>query len=470
METKLRFEYRPIQLPMRDFLWSVKRGALWAAMGSGKTSALLDFIIRYQAINPDPVWVVGPPNVVRDTWPKEVERFSNFNGLVYSVVSGDRRTRERAMSVNADIYIVNYDVLKWLWNEYFLTDHSRKISILIGDEATRLRGFRLRKCKEHAKHFYLLSRRADRLVELTGTPAPNGLMDLWGQVFILDKGERLGTTIDAYRQRWFTCKANMNYMRYEPQPYALDQITEKVKGICKTVRVEDYYELEKIVEQNVYVDLPADLRQMYKEAHREMIVKLQDKKILIQNRADLTNKCLQIANGAIYTGGDKAGNPTEHTKEWEQIHERKIEALASIIEECNGENILVAYHYTFEKTRLQKAFAKYITVFDSCNGPDKIAAWNAGKVRLFAVNASAVGHGLNLQWGGRIIVFFNNWWNMDQREQLIGRIGPMRQFQAGFKRSVLQFNIVTRGTVDERVLYLHEHKCDINDAILSGAV
>jgi SNF2 family DNA or RNA helicase len=464
---RLKFIPRPIQLPMLQHLWSAPRVGLWASMGSGKTSAALDFICKHKLINDvDPAWIVGPINVIRDTWPKEIDRFSDFADLTYSVVSGTAKERLAALAAKADVYLVNYDVIQWLWDVYFAKNPSARISILIGDEATRLRGFRLRQCRVQAKYFYYMSRIAGRVIELTGTPAPKGLRDLWGQLFILDAGVRLGKTMDAYTSRWFKVIERYGYRAVEPLPNACDEITARVKDICRTIRTEDYYDLDAVVSEDIRVDLPSHLTDMYREAERDMLIKLNDKNVKITNSADLTNKCLQIANGALYYNKDA------HTTDnkYEELHTRKIEALNSILEDSNGENILVVYHYTFERKRLLDAFGKNVTVYDSHDAAGKIATWNAGKIRMFAVNAASVGHGLNLQWGGRIIVFFNNWWNMEQREQVIQRIGPLRQKQAGFNRSVLQYNIITRNTVDERVLLLHKLKCSVNDAILEGAL
>jgi len=453
----MEFVPQPIQIPMMDFLANVPKGALWASMGTGKTAVVLWLLSIYRFVNSDPVLIVGPKRVVRDVWLPEIEKWSEMlQGMTASLILGSGEERCRAAGRKADIYLINYENLPWLYDTFY-KKNKFFACIVVADEATRLKGFKLRCGGVQAKAFYLMSRKADRVIELTGTPVPNGFIDLWGQLYILDQGLRLGRTLDAYKARWFDVINCGSFNKIRPKAAAAAEIPERIKDVCLTVRSEDYYDLKEIIVRDIDVYLPDKLRSVYKKAEKEMYALLESgREIRAFNAADCTVKCLQISNGAVYTDRDR--------KEFEVLHDEKLNALESIVEETNGANLLVAYHFKHDLIRLIKRFPQGVELEDK---PGFVDRWNEGRIPLMFLHPGSAGHGLNLQYGGNIIVFFGNWWNMDQREQVIERIGPMRQLRAGFNRNVYQYNIVTKNTVDERVLFSHANKCSINEALMN---
>jgi len=300
---------------------------------------------------------------------------------------------------------------------------------------------------------------SSRLIELTGTPASNGLKDLWGQLWFLDKGERLGRTYTAFTERWFT--TDYNGYGLIPRPYAFDEITARCKDVCLSFNVEDWFDIAKPIVNTIYVDLPQAARNLYKQMEREMFAELAGREITAVNAAAKSSKLLQCANGAVYL--DPLVESDTGPKEWRGVHDAKIEALQSLVEEQAGAPLLVAYHFKSDCARLRAAIPVARTLDDSA-GMEQ--AWNRGNVPVLLVHPASAGHGLNLQHGGNAICFFGNWWNLEERLQVIERIGPVRQAQAGFKRPVFVHQIVARDTVDEVVVDRVQSKGTVQEALM----
>ena len=290
-----------------------------------------------------------------------------------------------------------------------------------------------------------------RFVGLTGTPAPNGVKDLWGQTWFLDQGERLGRTYTAFQQRWFYT----GYDGFSLQPYEHTQaeVQERLKDICLTVRGLD---VDEPIVAPVYVDLPGAVRDVYETMEKDFYAELEGGVVEAANAAVKTQKLLQLANGTLYV--DDEGN-------WEEIHAGKLDALDSVIEEANGAPVLVAYHFRHDLDRLRRRYPK-ARVLDA--DPDTITQWNAGKIQLLFAHPASAGHGLNLADGGNILAFYGVNWNLEEYMQIIERIGPMRQKQAGHDRPCLVYPILARDTVDELVMERLSSKRSVQDILLEA--
>jgi len=445
----------------------VARGATWAGMGMGKTVSTLTAIDALSvAEEPWPALVLAPLRVARTTWPDEVAKWDHLRHLNAMPVVGSEVERRLALRHDAAIYTCNYDNLPWLVDYLGERWPCRTV---VADEATRLKSFRIgagkpkkngepKKAAGGGIRAYVLARVAHtkikRFIELTGTPAPNGLKDLWGQTWFLDAGQRLGRTHGAFMQRWF--QKSFDGYGSVPLPLAEQEIHDRLRDICLTIDPKDWFDLDEPIVRNVYVDLPPKVRNKYREMEKEMFTQIEEHSIEAFNAAARTMKCLQLANGAAYI--DDEGN-------WKEVHDQKLQALESIVAEANGAPVLVAYHFKSDLARLQQAFPAG-RVLDA--DPGTIRDWNAGRIPLLFAHPASAGHGLNLQDGGNILVYFGHWWNLEERQQILERIGPMRQKQSGHDRPVWVYNIIARDTVDEMVIERCETKREVQDILLDA--
>lgn len=434
------------------------RCALFVSMGMGKTSSTLAALEFLKATGePVRALVLAPLRVATATWPDEVAKWG-FN-LRVSAVVGTPAKRRAALGKEADVYTCNYETLPWLIAElgprWFF-------NIIVADESTRLKGFRLG--GGGGSRARALSRVAfagvKRFIELTGTPAANGLLDLWGQAWFLDRGERLERSFGAFTGKYFRqrrCGSSPFAVAYEPLAWSQEAIQERLRDVCLSLNAADYFPLEEPISVPVPVSLPAEARRVYDALQRDMFAELADgSEVDAVNAAALTVKCLQVASGALYKDDGKA---------WEPLHDVKIEALRSIVEEAGGASVLVAYHWRADLERLQAAFPSG-KVLDK--NPRTIKEWNAGKIPILFAHPASAGHGLNLQDGGNILVFFSHWWDLEQYQQIIERIGPTRQAQAGHQRAVFLYHIIARDTVDELVMARRESKKEVQDLLLEA--
>jgi SNF2 family DNA or RNA helicase len=294
------------------------------------------------------------------------------------------------------------------------------------------------------------------MIQLTGTPASNGLKDLWGQSWFVDAGVRLGRTFTAFSQRWFVTAPDA--FGITPVKGAQAEIQDRLRDVCLTIEAKDWFDLRQPIINNIEVTLPVKARKHYKEMEKEMFTSLDTgHEVEAFNAAAKTQKCLQIANGAMYVG--------EGAIEWTELHKAKLEALDSVIEEAAGMPVLVAYHFKSDLARMMKAFPQGRHLDKN---PQTIRDWNAGKIPVLFAHPASAGHGLNLQDGGNIIVFFGLNWNLEEHLQIIERIGPTRQLQAGYDRPVFIHRIIARGTVDELVLERLETKREVQDILMAA--
>lgn len=438
------------QIDAMRFLYDTPRCALWMPMGGGKSVTTLTALDNMSVVDDIyPVLVLAPLRVAKSTWPEEVGKWDHLSHLRVSVITGTPKQRERALAADADIYTMNYDNIKWLRDQ--LGD-AWPFKTIVSDEFTRLKSYRLRQGGSRARLLGQVAHgEGSRFIGLTGTPAPNGVKDLWGQIWFIDKGERLGRTFSAFEQRWF----RKGYDGYSLVPYEHTQreIEEKLRDVCLTVRALSV-DGPNVVP--VYVDFIPSVRQLYKSMEDSLFAQLAENEVEAANAAVRTQKLLQIANGAMYV--DDEGK-------WETIHNAKLDALESIIEEANGAPVLVAYNFKHDLQRLQARF-KHGRVLDA--NPDTIRDWNAGRVPILFAHPASAGHGLNLADGGNILAFFGVNWNLEEHMQIIERIGPMRQKQAGHDRPVLVYPILARDTVDDVVMERLSSKRSIQDVLIEA--
>lgn len=454
------------QILMLQHMLEHPRSALWAPMGRGKSVVVLSALdIELMFGETKPALIVAPKRVAQSTWPDEAKKWDHFRHIEVAMILGSLADRNAALAnKNASVFTINYENVGWLVEE--LRGKPWPFGRLILDEATRVKGLRVSIKTSSKGKLYLTGQGSIRskalasqafkpggfttVTELTGTPSPNGYQDLWGQLWFLDKGERLGRAYDGFSQRWFS--KSFDGYGLEPLPFAIEQINERCRDLCLSVAP---LTTDEPIVSPVYVDLPAKARVLYTEMEKRMFMELQGHQVEAFGAASRTMKCLQLANGAAYVG--------ESNKEFIEVHDAKIQALDSIITEAAGAPVLVAYHFKSDLARLLRAFPQGRHLDDK---PETIRAWNAGRIPILFAHPASAGHGLNLQDGGNIIAIFGHWWNLEEYMQIIERIGPTRQLQAGHPRPVYVYPIVARDTVDELVMARRDSKRDVQDLLM----
>lgn len=430
---------------------SMPRVGVLALMGTGKTAATLTALERLSLVEDVyPVLIIAPLRVARTTWPDEIlTKWSDFAHLKVSVITGTPKERVAACKRQADIYTTNYENIQWLVDFY---GDNWPFKTVVADELTRLKSYRTRQGSKRAKALAKVAHtHVTRFIGLTGTPSPNGLSDLWGQLWFLDRGDRLGRTFSAFEARWFT--KGYDGFSIKPMAHSGKEIEEKIKDICLTVTG---LPVEEPIHNPIYVDLPPAARTLYREMEKEMFVEIGEHGVTALNAAARTTKIHQISNGALYV--DDKGD-------WREVHKVKLEALDSVIEEAAGMPVLVAYHFKSDLARLQAAFPT-ARVLDA--DPKTIKQWNDGEIPILLAHPASAGHGISLQYGSNILVFFSVSWNLEEHMQIIERIGPQRQAQAGFKRPVFIHYILARGTVDEMIMERLKTKKTVQQVLLEA--
>lgn len=456
------FTPRPYQNIGMTHLANVERCALWAGMGMGKTVTTLTFLdhLHNLAGEDRPTLVLAPLRVAKSTWPEEVKKWEHLSGLEVVSVTGDAKERDAALRRDAPVYAINYDNIVWLREWYAKNKKAWPFATVVADESTKLKGFRLRQGAVRAQSLAEFAHsEVERWINLTGTPSPNGLDDLWGQTWFLDAGVRLGRSYSAFQSRWFRPSNKGQFTKWTVAEHAQDEIQERLADICLTIDPADWFDLQAPIVNVIHVDMPANARSKYRDMEKEMFFELENgMEVEAFSAGAKSSKCLQIASGAVYLDPERYGEG-----QWIEVHFEKLDALESIINEAAGAPVMVAYHFKSDLARLQRAFPKG-RVLDT--DPDTIRQWNAGEIPLLFAHPASAGHGLNLQDGGNIIVFFSQWWDLEQHDQIIERIGPVRQLQAGHNRPVFIHYIVARDTVDELVMARRETKREVQDLLL----
>lgn len=450
------FTPRPYGQLITDFVLENRRCGVFAGMGMGKTVSTLNALNDITLVEPGPVLVCAPLRVARTTWPDEVRKWKHLRHLTVAPIVGSERERLAALRNGGDIFTTNYEQLPWLV-KHFKDGATWPFSTVVADELTKLKGYRLRQGTQRAKALGRVAHagKVRRFIGLTGTPAPNGLLDLWGQAWFLDQGNRLGRTFDAFKQRWF----NTSYDGFSltPREYAQQQIQEALRDICITIDAKDWFDLREPIVNNIYIDLPAKARAHYEDMEKRMFTELAaEKTVEAFGAAVKTMRCLHIAGGFSFYGEER---------QWTDVHDEKIAVLEDIIEEAAGMPVLVVYQWKPTLARLQRAFPKGLLLSEDAG----LRAAQRGEGQVWFGHPASMGHGVDgLQEHSNIIVFFDHWWNLEERMQVLERIGPTRQMQAGKDRPVFIHNILARGTVDELVRKRVETKREVQDLLLEA--
>lgn len=459
MASSKKFVPRPYQTRIIDFIISHPRCMVWAGMGMGKTVSTLTalkYLIDFE--DAGPALVIAPLRVAKFTWPAEKLHFSSLISIKCSVVCGSLKERKAALKEEADVYITNFEQLPWLVKTL---GSSWPFETVVVDEATRLKGFRLRQGSSRAKALATVAHRyCKRFIELTGTPATNGLLDLWGQSWFVDGGKRLGKSFSEYELRYFRPRrvgAEAYAVKWDPLPGSEEAIRQKLSDVSITIRAEDYFDIKKPVESIVWVDLPDEMKKNYDKLRNEFYLAMKQGEIEAANAAVKLGKLLQFSSGAVYEDDGKS---------WIPIHDLKIDALRSVVEEAAGTPVLVAYQYRHELERILKAFPQARQLDKKS---ETLEAWNKGDIPILVAHPAACGHGLNLQDGGNILCFFSLGFNYEYFAQMIERIGPTRQAQSGHPRPVFVYYLMCRGTEDHAVLNALRKKESVLDFVLGRA-
>lgn len=454
-----RFNARPYQVLGAQHIANNPRCALWAGMGMGKTVTSLNVLdILYNLVGEsDPTLVLAPLRVARDTWPEETTKWTHLEGFEVVPIIGSPQERREALNRKAQVYSINYENIPWLVEQ--LGDRWRFRNV-IADESTKLKSFRLRQGGTRAQALAKVAHtHVRRWINLTGTPASNGLQDLWGQTWFLDQGVRLGRTYSAFQDRWFQAvPGSDNYTQIKPLDHAQREIQDRLKDICLTLDPADWFEIERPVINKVMVTLPKAAMTKYREMERELFTQINGHDIEALSAASKSQKCLQLASGAIYT------SPDPKDESWAKVHDEKLDALASIVEESNVP-VLCAYHFVSDRERILKAFPRAVDLATR----EGMAKFRAGAAPLGIAHPQSLGHGVDgLQNVTNVIAFFSHWWALEFHDQMVERIGPVRQMQAGHNRPVFIHYIIAKGTVDELVINRHESKRTVQDILLEA--
>ena len=419
--------------------------ALFLDMGLGKTVTALTAIrdLMYDTFEVRRVLVVAPLRVARDTWPEEIRKWDHLKDLTCSVVVGNVAERRRALQQEADIYIVNRENLAWLYQNSRLV-----FDMVVLDELSSFKNHQSKRFRA----MKALRPRVKRIVGLTGTPSGNGLMDLWAEFRILDMGKRLGRYISQYRNLYFQPdkRNGMVVYSYKPLPGAEEIIYHQIADITVSMKATDYLEMPELVSVAKEVRLSEKEKKRYDELKKSLVLELPGSEITAANAASLTMKLSQMANGAIYTDDKNVVG----------IHDRKLDALEDLVESANGQPVLVAYWFKHDKDRIQKRMEAR-----ELKESQDFADWNARKIPVALIHPASAGHGLNLQQGGSILIWFGLTWSLELYQQTNARL--WRQGQQS--RTVIIQHIVAKGTIDERILKVLKHK-DGTQAALINAV
>ena len=440
----MRYVPHEYQEYAKEFIISHKVSALFLDCGLGKTVITLTAIweLLFDYFDICKILIIAPLRVCYLTWPSELEKWEHLSGIGMSAVLGSEKERIAALGRRAQVYVINRENVEWL-----VENHKWDFDMVVIDE---LSSFKFHK----AKRFKALKKvrpMVRRIVGLTGTPAPNGLIDLWAEIGILDMGQRLGRFIGGYRERFFVPDKRSREMvySYKPREGAEDTIYELISDICISMKAVDYLEMPECVYNRVEVSMSKKEMALYEQLERDMLLPFSDGDIDAVNAAALSNKLLQMADGAVY---DENGN-VKH------IHDRKLEALEDLIEAANGKPVLIAYWYKHDLQRIMER-----TGAVELDTAEDMQKWNAGEIPVAAIHPASAGHGLNLQAGGSTLIWFGLTWSLELYQQMNARL--WRQGQA---ETVVIHHLISKGTLDERVMAALEKK-DCGQSALVDAV
>jgi SNF2 family DNA or RNA helicase len=423
-----------------EFVENHPEAMLILQMGLGKTIISLTAIwdLMFDSFDVHKTLVIAPLRVARDVWPEEKDLWTHTKDIQMSVIIGSCKERVRALRADADVYVVNRENVKWLSD--WLERHKIPwpFDCVVVDELSSFKNYKSQRYKALRKARPFIK----RIWGLTGTPASNGLLDLWGEVAIIDQGKRLGRFIGRYRESFFRPGGMNPYTgvvyNYVPLPGAEEAIYKKIGDISVSMKAKDFLpDLPKCLTVNHTAEMSPEEKKLYEELKKELVLTIDGNEVDAANAAVLSGRLLEMANGAVYN----------ENHEVIRIHDRKLEMLSDLIEEAVGQNVLIAYWYQHDRSRIIEYLKeKEITVRDLKTSED-VTDWNAGKIPVALISPASAGHGLNLQHGGHILIWFSLCWSLEMRQQTDARLNRQGQTEV-----VTIHNIVTKDTIDEDVL------------------
>lgn len=427
------------------FILNSKAAGIFLDCGLGKTVITLTAIaeLMHNRFEISKALVIAPLRVAENVWDVEAKKWDHLKHLRVAKVLGSEKKRIQALASNADIYVINRENTKWLV-DYYKKDWP--FDMLVLDELSSFKSHRAKRFKALRKVRPLCK----RVVGLTGTPAPNGLIDLWAQVYLLDSGQRLGKTISGYRERYFLPdKRNQHVIfSYKPKEGAEEAIYKKLSDICISMKNRDYLTLPERMDNILGINLPPKVLEQYRQLERDLLLPLLEGDIVAGSAAVLTNKLLQITGGAVY----------DEEKKVQILHDEKLKALEDLVEATNGKPVLVYYNYRHELERIQKQFL--CRVLDTAKDMED---WNKGEIPVMLAHPASAGHGLNLQNGGSTIIWFGLPWSLELYQQANARI-----HRQGQKNTVVVHHLVAKETIDEDVMQVLAKKQAGQEALLQA--
>jgi SNF2 family DNA or RNA helicase len=445
------FEPHPYQQYCIDRIVQDKQIALFLDMGLGKTVITLTALwrLKYHYFSVRKILIIAPKKVAEAIWHREAAKWEHLRDLTFSIVLGTAEQRVQALERRADIYVINRDNVVWLVEYY---QNGWPFDVVVLDESSSFKNHR-------AKRFRALKAvrpKINRVIALTGTPTPQGLMDLWAQIYLLDFGKRLGRTITAYRDAYFVPdkRSRTVIYSYAPREGAAEQIQAAVSDICISMKAEDYLTLSDCIYEDIPVALDAVAAKAYKQLEREALLAVgEDQIITAGTAATLTGKLLQLCNGAVY---DETGAVTH-------IHDCKVEAFAETLEQLGGNHAVVYYNFRHDRERLIRYLETTGKRFAVYEGGEQEIAWNAGELDILLAHPASCGYGLNLQDGGHHIIWFGLTWSLEQYLQANKRL-----HRQGQKYPVIVHHLVTVGGVDEDVIKTLNRKDETQESLLAA--
>jgi len=465
------WEPRPWQQPMLDLAMETPRLNLFARPGMGKTTATLAILDAWSMVEDTfPALVVGPMRVAQTVWDSEVRAWEQFRHLRVSKILGTASERWRALRQPADIYTIHYGLLTWLRDS--LGDNW-PFKTVVADESSRLRSMRCsyRRLKKDGRIYFhrggtknaaalaAYARRTPHWINLTGTPATNGLQNLWAQQWFIDQGSALGGSYAQFQQRWFYPASRTAFTRYIPFRHSFDEITERIKPNTISLSPEDWFDIKEPRCVTLEAELTPELRRQYTKLHQDAVLKLtEETEIVAASAMAVTNKCLQFASGHVYDG-DSTSHP---------VHEIKLDLLESLIESQNGAPLLVAYHFKADKDAILRRFKQAVELPKGERQQAVQDKWNKGEIPVLLVHPASAGHGLNLQHGGCDIAIFTPTWDLELYEQVVERLGPTRQHQSGYDRVVSIYHLCIKNTFDQAVFARLASKASVQNTIMEA--
>lgn len=435
-----------------DFILEHPIAAILLDMGMGKTSIVLTAIMEliYDRFEVNKVLIIGPLRVARTTWPEEIKKWEHLKGLRYSVVVGTTTERKAALKADADVYIINRENVPWLIEQ---SGMPFDYDMVVVDELSSFKSWQSKRFRSLMK----VRPQVKRIVGLTGTPSSNGLMDLFAEFKVLDMGKRLGRFIGQYRE-WYFKPDRMNgpiVYTYKLLPGAEEAIYEKISDITISMKGTDYLDMPELISTEYKVYLDEEEKAKYQALKEELVLQLPGGEVTAANAASLSGKLSQLANGAIY---DDDGSVNI-------FHQKKLDGLEDLIESANGKPVLVAYWFKHDLSRITERLSQLGVHYEKLDSDASIQRWNKGQIDVGLIHPQSAGHGLNLQSGGNIMIWFGITWSLELYQQTVARL--WRQGQT--EKTVSVIHIVTDGTVDERILKALEAK-DLTQSALIDAV